>query len=65
MNSCRNCAHSHHHCHGWSVELVCTALGMQVAPHPSMKTDDNLKADQQCRNLAARCHTYTPEGELA
>jgi len=62
MKSCRNCAHSRHE-GGFCVDLVCTALGMQVAPHPSMNTEENLKADQQCRDRAASCHAYTPEGE--
>ena len=62
MNSCRNCTYSRH---GWTGDLVCSALNRQVAAHPSMNTEDNLKADQQCRDLAARCHTYTPEGEKA
>jgi len=62
MKSCRNCAHSRHG-GGLRVDLVCTTFGKQVAPHPSMSTEDSLKVDQQCRDLAARCHAYTPEGE--
>jgi hypothetical protein len=61
MNSCRNCTHSRHDW-GFRPNLVCPVIGRQVAPL-SMSTDENLKADQHCRNLAARCFAYTPEGE--
>lgn len=60
MNSCRNCTHSRH---GWGYrpDLVCPVIGKQVAPFTKC-TEENLKADQHCRNLAARCQAYTPEG---
>ena len=63
MKSCRNCAHSRHE-GGLRVDLVCTAFGKQVSPHPSMSVEENRKADQHCRDLAARCQAYTPEGEI-
>lgn len=63
MKSCRNCANSSH---GWSERpnLVCRVLGKQVAPCPSMSTEDNLKADADCRTYANNCNAYTPEGEM-
>ena len=63
MKSCRNCAHSRHE-GSYRVNLVCTAFGKQVAPHPPMSAEENRKADQQCHNLAARCPAYTPEVEI-
>jgi hypothetical protein len=62
MKSCRNCTKS---IHGWGYnpELVCHAFGKQVAPPVSMSTEDNLKADANCRTYANDCTAYTPEGE--
>jgi hypothetical protein len=38
-------------------------MRMQVAPSTKC-TEENLKADQRCRDLAAGCQEYKPEGEL-
>ena len=60
MKSCRNCAHSK--CWGhWQVSLYCPVIKKKVASAFSMSIDDNRKDDQKCRDLAARCPTYTPE----
>lgn len=61
MKSCRNCTHSRP---GWGYcpDLFCPVIGVQVAPFTKC-TEENHKADQNCRNLAARCPAYTPEGE--
>ena len=61
MKSCRNCAHSRHD-GSFRVDLVCPVIGEQVAPLTKC-TEENHKADQHCRNLAAGCPAYTPEGE--
>jgi hypothetical protein len=60
MKSCRNCAHSHHD-GGFRVDLVCLAFDMQVAQHPSMCIEENIKADEKCRTYANTCGEYTPE----
>ena len=62
MKSCRNCTKS---THGWGYnpELSCRAFDKQVAPPVSMSTEDNLKADADCRTYANNCTAYTPEGE--
>jgi hypothetical protein len=62
MKSCRNCAHSRQS-GAHRVELVCPVNGRRVAPTPSMNTEENIKADRDCRDIAARCHAYEPEGE--
>lgn len=64
MKSCRNCAKS---THGWGYnpELSCRAFDKQVAPPVSMSTEDNRKADADCRTYANNCNAYTPEGEEA
>jgi hypothetical protein len=62
MKSCRNCEHSRHE-GGHRVDLVCTAFGKQVAPHPSMNVEENRKADTACRMHAHTCGEYTTEGE--
>jgi hypothetical protein len=59
MKSCRNCAHSRHE-GGLRVDLVCPVIGLQLA-RTSMSVEENRKADQHCRDLAARCQAYTPE----
>jgi hypothetical protein len=63
MKSCRNCAKS---AHGWgdNPELSCRAFDKQVAPPVSMRTEDNLKADADCRTYANNCNAYTPEGDV-
>jgi hypothetical protein len=63
MKSCRNCANSRHE--GVRPTLECRAYAKQVAPYPSMSTEDNLKADADCRTYANNCTAYTPEGEEA
>ena len=60
MKSCRNCAHSRHD-GMFNPALLCPVLGLQVAPSTKC-TEENLKADQQCRDLAAGCQEYKPEG---
>jgi hypothetical protein len=61
MKSCRNCNYSRH-TWGYNPALECPVYDMEVAP-TSKNTEENVKADQRCRSLAARCPAYTPEGE--
>jgi hypothetical protein len=61
MKSCRNCAHSRHD-GSFRVDLFCPVIGQRVV-EASMSEVENRRADQRCRDLAASCNAYAPEGE--
>jgi hypothetical protein len=63
MKSCRNCDHSRHE-GSFRVGLVCSFQPSKVLAPFTKCIAENLKADQQCRSIAARCNAYTPEGEI-
>jgi hypothetical protein len=61
MKSCRNCTNSRHD-GSFRVDLFCPVIGQRVV-QASMSEEENRRADQRCRDLAASCHAYESEGE--